>query len=124
ARVYRARVVEPAHLDVRLTEVLERLRIVRPEPQSLEIRLHRLVPPPLLPQRIPEAVPGLGQRGIELDGVAVPALCGRPVAALGERAALVEARLCAHGAVVGHAQRRAVATAGPPRPPQPSDPAP
>src|SRR5438874_4854688 len=108
ARVHRARVVETAHFDVRLTEVLERLRIVRPEPKGLGIRLHRLVPPPLLAQRIPEAIPGLGQRGIELDGVAVPALRGRPVAALGERAALVEARLCAHGAVVGYAQRRVV----------------
>src|SRR2546421_692975 len=108
ARVHRARVVETSHLDVRLTEVLERLRIVRPEPKGLGIRLHRLVPPPLLAQRIPEAVPGLGQRGIELDGVAVRALRGRPVAALGERTALVEARLGALGAAVGYAQRRVV----------------
>src|SRR5206468_3625880 len=108
ARVHRTRVVETAHLDVRVTQVLERLRIVRPQPERLEIRLHRLVPVALLAQRVAEPVPGLGQLGIELDRLAVLALRGRPVAALGERASLVEARLGADGAPVGHAQRRVV----------------
>src|SRR5437762_2169724 len=108
ARVHRTRVVETAHLDVRVTQVLERLRIVRPQPERLEIRLHRLVPVALLAQRVAEPVPGLGQLGIELDRLAVLALRGRPVAALGERASLVEARLGTDGAPVGHAQRRVV----------------
>src|SRR5438552_5590643 len=108
ARVHRTRVVETAHLDVRVTQVLERLRIVRPQPERLEIRLHRLVPVALLAQRVAEPVPGLGQLGIELDRLAVLADRGCPVAALGGRASLVEARLGADGAPVGHAQRRVV----------------
>src|SRR5438045_8571918 len=53
ARKHRARVVETAQLDVRLTEVLARLRIVRPAPKGLGIRPQRPVPPAVRAHTIP-----------------------------------------------------------------------
>src|SRR5438445_11571170 len=51
ARVHRTRVVETAHRDVRVTQVRQRLRIVRPQRERLGLRLPRLVPLGLLAER-------------------------------------------------------------------------
>ena len=64
---HRAGVVELAHLHVGLAEVLERLRVVRPELERAVVRLDRLRVLPLLAERVAEAVPRLRERLALLD---------------------------------------------------------
>src|SRR5213593_3497301 len=72
---------EPAQLDVRLAEVLERLRV----------GLHGLLEFAPLPQRVAEPVPRLGERGPELGRLAIGLLGARPVVLARPGLALVEA---------------------------------
>jgi long-chain acyl-CoA synthetase len=108
----RACVVETPHGDVSVPEVLERLRVVRPQSQRLAIRLHRLVEATLLAKREAEPIPRLGQRGIERDGLAVLLLGGRPVAPFGQRASFVESHGRARAGALGLSQRRIVDARG------------
>src|SRR2546425_816783 len=85
-----SRLREPAHLHVRLAEVLERLRVLRAESQRFLVGLHGFLELPPLPQRVAEPVPRLWERGPDLGRLAVGLLGSRPVALAREGLALVE----------------------------------
>src|SRR4029077_2803751 len=61
-------VVEPAQLHVGLAQVLERVRIVGPQPQRLVVGSERLGILALVAQRVAEAVPRLRIGGLHLQG--------------------------------------------------------
>src|SRR5213083_2917691 len=85
-----SRLREPAHLHVRLAEVLERLRVLRAESQRFLVGLHGFLELPPLPQRVPEPAPRLWERGPDPGRLAVGLLGSRPVALAREGLALVE----------------------------------
>src|SRR3989441_770436 len=90
AREHLSRLREPAHLHVRLAEVLERLRVLRAESQRFLVGLHGFLELPPLPHRVAEPVPRLWERGPDLGRLAVGLLGSRPVALAREGLALVE----------------------------------
>src|SRR5207253_8937731 len=90
ARAHLAGRRELAQPDVRLAEVLERLRVLRAESQRFLVALHRFLELPPLPQRVAEPVPRLWKRGPDPGRLAVGLLGSRPVALAREGLALVE----------------------------------